>query len=296
MRDIRRLLLAIDLHRDGRVLTAGSCVAVDQAAELAKRVGCDVVLLHTTGADAAGDARAQSLAAGAMRVSARQVLEQEADRFRSIGVAAQVEIADGEPAWLAIVRHALRDRIDLVIAGRRNERTHRVGHLGSVSKKLLHNCPCPVWVVKPGGPVGPRCVLAASDLSPVGERVLEYAAFVASHFGAALHVVHAFEILPDDARLRAERDARTRRLAEQLARIAGAPAAEFHVVSEDATDAVQRSSSRFAADLVVMGTLSRGGIPGLLLGNTAERLLGRLDASLLAVKPDDFICPVARDD
>jgi Universal stress protein UspA and related nucleotide-binding proteins len=296
MRDVRRLLLAIDLHRESRLLTAGSCLAADQAAELAKRVGCDVVLLYATGADAAGNAQVQSIAAGAARVSARHVLEQEADRFRSLGVSAQVEIADGEPAWLAIVRHALNDRIDLVIAGRRNERTHRVGHLGSVSKELLRNCPCPVWVAKLGGPVAPRCVLAASDLAPVGERVLEYAAFVARHFGAALHVVHAFEILPDGVRLHAECDARTRQLAEQLARIAGAPAAEFHVVSEDATDAVLGSSSRLAADLVVMGTLSRGGIPGLLIGNTAERLLGRLDASLLTVKPDGFVCPVARDD
>jgi universal stress protein E len=42
----------------------------------------------------------------------------------------------------------------------------------------------------------------------------------------------------------------------------------------------------------VMGTISRGGIPGVLVGNTAERLLPRLDCSLLTVKPEDFVCPV----
>jgi nucleotide-binding universal stress UspA family protein len=45
-----------------------------------------------------------------------------------------------------------------------------------------------------------------------------------------------------------------------------------------------------------MGTISRGGVAGLLLGNTAERLLSRLDVSLLALKPADFVCPVTFDD
>jgi len=41
-----------------------------------------------------------------------------------------------------------------------------------------------------------------------------------------------------------------------------------------------------------MGTISRAGIAGLLVGNTAERLLDQLDCSLLTVKPGDFVSPV----
>ena len=41
-----------------------------------------------------------------------------------------------------------------------------------------------------------------------------------------------------------------------------------------------------------MGTVARGGLPGILIGNTAERLLHSVPCSLLAVKPDDFICPL----
>ena len=44
--------------------------------------------------------------------------------------------------------------------------------------------------------------------------------------------------------------------------------------------------------LVIMGTCARGGIPGMLLGNTAERLLPQLNCSILALKPDDFVSPV----
>jgi universal stress protein E len=45
-------------------------------------------------------------------------------------------------------------------------------------------------------------------------------------------------------------------------------------------------------DLVVMGTVSRGGLPGLLIGNTAEKLINSLSCSVLAVKPDSFVSPI----
>lgn len=48
----------------------------------------------------------------------------------------------------------------------------------------------------------------------------------------------------------------------------------------------------FRKILVVMGTIGRSGIRGMITGNTAERLLPRLHCSLLAVKPDGFQCPV----
>jgi len=45
-------------------------------------------------------------------------------------------------------------------------------------------------------------------------------------------------------------------------------------------------------DLIMMGTVGRTGIPGLLMGNTAETVLNRIDCSVLAVKPEGFITPV----
>ena len=45
-------------------------------------------------------------------------------------------------------------------------------------------------------------------------------------------------------------------------------------------------------DVVVMGTLSRSGPAGVLIGNTAEKVLARIDCSVLAVKPEAFTTPV----
>jgi universal stress protein E len=259
------------------------------------------VLLHAV---AQGEAREPEpfVAQGAL-ACAERVLEQEAARLRALGVEAVVAIREG-PAALAVIRQVLSERIDLVLTGRRSERSHDAHRLGSVALELLRQCPCPVWVARLGGSAAPRCVLAASDLSPIGERVIGYAAFVARRYGAGLHIAHAFQA-PVAARLDTkadveqivgrERDARTRRLAEQLARSEPAPPAVFHVLRGSAPQVVLECAARIEADLVVMGSISHGGLEGRLVGSTAEQLLRQLDGSLLALKPDDFACPVAVD-
>lgn len=53
---------------------------------------------------------------------------------------------------------------------------------------------------------------------------------------------------------------------------------------------------RFKDILVVMGTAARTGIPGFIMGNTAETILNRPDCSVLAVKPPGFVTPVTVED
>jgi len=45
-------------------------------------------------------------------------------------------------------------------------------------------------------------------------------------------------------------------------------------------------------DLVVMGSMSRSGISGFVLGNTAEDMINTLDCSVITLKPDSFKSPV----
>lgn len=51
-------------------------------------------------------------------------------------------------------------------------------------------------------------------------------------------------------------------------------------------------AGELGADLIVMGTLSRTGIPGYFIGNTAEVILNNVECSVLAIKPDGFVSPV----
>lgn len=44
--------------------------------------------------------------------------------------------------------------------------------------------------------------------------------------------------------------------------------------------------------VVIMGTAARTGIPGLLIGNTADTILQLIDSSVITVKPAEFISPI----
>lgn len=300
MDDFQRILVALDLDPRGDRLSSGSRLAAEQAQQLAKAAGATVILFHSTAADeswhpAEGD---YVVSPEGLPATGQSVFDAVADDFRAAGIPVEVALSE-DPAWLGIIQRVLGDRIDLVVSGKRNE-AERPGHrIGSVAMKLLRKCPCPVWVVKPGGEVPPRNLLAASDLAPVGERVLSIAARVADRFGAPLHIVHSFQ-LPLDIQMkgdpeafeRSERAERRSRLERQIAETKFRGEVTYHVGLTSPTRAILACDERIRPDLVVMGTVSRGGVAGLLVGNTAERLLGRLDCSLLAVKPDDFICPV----
>ncbi|MEW8584193.1 MAG: universal stress protein, partial [Candidatus Thiodiazotropha sp.] len=63
-------------------------------------------------------------------------------------------------------------------------------------------------------------------------------------------------------------------------------------VKGEPSTVIHQISDRLNADLIVMGTVGRSGIPGLFIGNTAEEVLQNTRASILAVKPPSFVSPV----
>ena len=66
-----------------------------------------------------------------------------------------------------------------------------------------------------------------------------------------------------------------------------------HVLKGDARDVLPYFVDRKEVDLLVMGSIGRTGIAGLLIGETAETLIRSVQCSVLVVKPPGFECPVA---
>ena len=302
MKRFRKIVVGVDLELDGGELTLGTRLAVNQARWLAERVGSHVTLIHSRASDEYWDAEEKGYVIrprGTPAVDQLALEQLAADlQERNIRTAA---ISATEDAWLAITRRVLHEEADLVVVGKRTHSGDDGRRIGSVTSKLLRKCPCAVWAVKPGSDPNPKTVLAATDLSPVGRRVVEVAASVVAEYRSQLHVVHAYQlpiaVQMEGTRAREEFDNQTRSSATeeiegQLRGAALERAATLHIGLTSPTRAILECVDRLAPDLVVMGTISRGGIPGVLVGNTAERLLARLDCSLLTVKPEDFVCPV----
>jgi len=162
-----------------------------------------------------------------------------------------------------------------------------------------------------------RSILVDIDPEFPDHPALEHAVALAARHGARVKVVDVLPCVPESARsfvtagleagLVEHRRERLAAIAEHVTDVPvttellrGRPgSALIQEVVRAQHDLVVRSHGRDLGesrniDVVVMGTVARTGIAGLVMGNTAERVLRRLRGSVLAVKPPGFQSPVIR--
>ncbi len=226
--------------------------------------------------------------------------------------------------YLELVREVLKGKHDLLM---KEAEPNQDVSFGSTDMNLLRCCPCPLWLFKPQHVGQPFArILAAVDPAPppddsiqlhikaelaprdgaLDARILEIADSLARREGAELHVVHAWSaigerLLRGDLTLdqeqieryvddsRHEAQTALNRLLEKFPNHAGRT---VHFLKGDAADVIADQTATLRIDLIVMGTVARTGIPSLVIGNTAETVLQRVDCSVLAIKPDGFVSPV----
>jgi universal stress protein E len=287
-------------------LSLGSQCALAQARQFAARDRADLVLFHSSHGDEFIDpltAHAAIVSLGGTPEGLR-ALESAREECARAGLRVELEFSPERPVK-AFVERVRRGDIDLVVVGKRSRSDLDGRRLGSFSSQMLRYCPGPVLVVppRPGPQEGP--VLAATDLSEVGASAVRSAAGLADRWGVDLHVVHAFH-LPlelmhfaareprEDPRARLERleSEAEAAIAQGLAGAPGAERARLHVSCASPSRAILAAVELLHPRVLVMGTVSRGGLAGILHGNTAERVLPRVDCALLAVKPPDFVSPL----
>ena len=247
-------------------------------------------------------------------------LEKVADAAEKKGLEIKKSVLVGKP-FLEIIRQVLLKKFDLVIKAAEPAGGLHGLAFGGTDMRLLRKCPCPVWIIKKSERENFRQILAAVDLDPtdavseaLSRQIIELATSLALSEFAELHVVHAWSVFGEGfsrARLKishiemdallAEEASRRGAWLEELVRTrgakAGADAAKYldpqlHLIKGDAKHVVPNLARELDIDLVVMGTVARTGIPGFIMGNTAENILGQLDCSVLTVKPPGFVSPV----
>lgn len=260
----------------------------------------------------------------AMASARTQTLDALIEPYRK-RIEIQTKLLVGVP-YLEIIREVLRNGHDLVI--RAPEARNWLDRLfGSDDMHLLRKCPCPVWLIKPQASGSYRRILAAVDVDEnhgpaelekrhaLNLQILEMAGSLALSEFAELHVVHVWDAIGEstmrgafmqtpEAEIVAYVEQTGSRHATSLKDIVNRVAVKLgqnavdylkpqqHLLKGMAQKEVPELAKRIEADLVVMGTVGRTGIPGFLMGNTAETILNQLDCSVLAVKPPGFVTPV----
>lgn len=221
-----------------------------------------------------------------------------------------------------VIRAVLRHDYDLVIKAAENPGwMDRL--FGSDDMHLLRKCPCPVWFMKPDEKSNYKTIVAAIEFDPadistvdddLNRTILSLSSSLALSDFANLHLVHAWDApeagfvslwadnpaeaennITEGEHLRHQRgmDMIYKNLRQQINEDAFKYIApHVHLLKGSAAKEIPALVNQLDADLVVMGTIARTGIPGLIIGNTAEAILDQLKCSVLAVKPTGFVSPV----
>ena len=169
--------------------------------------------------------------------------------------------------------------------------------VGSTATRLIRKCPASVWIVKAEHAGPPNVVLAATDFSSVAWKAVKQGLSIAQQAKAAFHLLHVIDEEDITNSRRANRkeinDTVEKRLYSFLESFQiDRGQIQVHLSTGTPWQEVGRLAQHLRVDLIAMGTVGRGGIPGLLLGNTAEKVLRTCDCSILAVKPDNFESPI----
>ncbi len=204
----------------------------------------------------------------------------------------------------------IKDKHDLVM-----KRGSAPKGIDQLAMRLIRKCPCPIWIIQDNRSGELKRVLGAVDAGAdstetkqLNKKIVELAYSLAQREKGEAHYLYSW-YLPSELILRGPRfnlsEADIQQMKDQLERegkqkiyklleSAHIEPREDHIhVKEGKTDeAIEKALKNMGIEVLVLGTIGRSGIPGLLIGNTVEKLLAQVQCSVLAVKPDDYESPV----
>lgn len=147
--------------------------------------------------------------------------------------------------------------------------------------------------------IGIKRILVATDFSDASRASVDCGRALAEQFGSALHLVHVIPDLtlkalapdgfvvttPDDLQRQLEADAWKKLEAlRSVGHPDGVRVVPSVLSSTAPADAIVRYARTEQIDLIVMGTRGRGGVPRLLLGSVAERVVRTAPCPVLTIR------------
>ena len=182
--------------------------------------------------------------------------------------------------------------------------------------EFLRKCPCPVWISKPTNKKDheKNIAVAIDPLSPTAEghvlslHLLELSRLLADAYNGNLKIISCWDYIFEEY---LSRNMSVKIDEDDLAKFVNATSQRHHdalnqLIQESAItgnyevshvrgspdEVIPQFITENSIDVLVMGTIGRNGIPGFVMGNTAENLLRNLNSSLIAIKPNGFMTPI----
>ena len=312
MQPIRRILVAV------KTLQGKASPAVAKAAQLAQALGASVELFHAIATPLYVDA--YSSTNGSLEDSERDIQQRCLTQLRAMAKRIQrraIEVSVAAewdfPGYEAVIRRANHIKADLIVADLHTGRHIAAGMLHLTDWELLRLSATPVLLVKTKAPYRQPAILAAVDPThtrakpaALDSEILSAASSITDSLHGTLHAMHAYipappSIWPANAagalslpRLMAQTARKARHALDRALQSTEIPRSRRHLIDRHPIDAIEQTARQIHSSIVVMGAVSRSGLKGFFIGNTAERVLDSLACDVLVVKPANFKPRVAR--
>jgi universal stress protein E len=311
MKRFKNILVAVDTRLDEHPI-------VDEAAEIARTNAASLKIVDvvpefpwTVRLVMSNQEHIREL----IRKEKEDKLKAIASALHDKGISVETKVLMGNTSE-EIIKEVLRGNHDLVLRVSKGSDSRRSGFFGNTGAGLLRKCPCAVWLVSPNSTAKFQHVLGCVDTSSdkpgdeqLNHSVYELASSVSQYHGGRFSIIHVWSIYgeqmikgrmsPDDFdAVQKGNEIQVNKLMDTFLAAHGntIQAENVHVVKGETPDVIPDFVTENQVDLVVMGTIARSGVAGLIMGNTAEQILNSLQCSVLAVKPEGFVCPIQIDE
>ena len=205
-RSIKHILFPVDFS-EPCARTAGAVAA------LTKHFKARLTLLHAANIPLFNDMTYPGRSYSALRKEIRETSTKAMNRFVARHFPSAVlsrVIGEGDAAQV-IVDYIHQHKVDLVMMPTHGYGPFRRFLTGSVTAKVLHDAPCPVWTSAHGERVRARQaageyrnILCAVDCNSDAVPLIRWAGWFASHYPATLKLVHVIPALNETSRNRGE--------------------------------------------------------------------------------------------
>ncbi|WP_019674440.1 universal stress protein UspE [Arsukibacterium perlucidum] len=230
---------------------------------------------------------------------------------RNQGIDIDLKVVWHNRPFEAIVHEVLEQNFDLVIKGTHNHDILKSMIFTPTDWHILRKCPCAVLLVKEHEwPENGNIIAAVNAGSEqdhhqsLNQRVISNAKAMAQVLHGKVQLVNAFPGTPVNIAIEipefnpqqynsAMRQHHENAVAE-LARQFDMAEQDTHVLEGMPEDIIPALATELDAEMVVIGTIGRTGLSAAIIGNTAEHLIDQLDCDVLALKPANFVSPLAK--
>lgn len=231
-------------------------------------------------------------------------------QYPNIKFATQIRI--GIP-FIEIIKEAKETNSSLIMIDFYRNTKKQACQRGSNTLNLMRKSEIPIWSVSKKPKVISNVVAAVDltnqDYQDFNSKLISLAVEFCKTVGASLTCCHVWKLECEDflknwsgysdidiallsQKLRNERMERLNLLL--LPYVNNAVPIQVKLLEGEPRDVLPKYVSSNEIDLVILGSMSRAGISGFVMGNTAESMINQLGCSVITLKPDSFKSPVSQ--